>query len=145
MYWSRLSPDTTARYCRMFLFLIFIFILSNKSFTQNKPGWIFAGRNKDGGETFIKSKVISTAGKTIKIWYMDVNEKLDSITNVHIQIMNLVEVDCISHKMKLDGAALYDSKGSLIFQHSYDEPWEKIITGTMKESILKKVCEVFGK
>ncbi len=46
-----------------------------------------------GDKTFIKNNGESKTNDIIKIWYKDVNEELESITNIQVQPIFLVEIE----------------------------------------------------
>lgn len=47
--------------------------------------------------------------------------------------------------MKLLNSSVVDKNGKAIFEQSHTEPGKKVIRGSMKEVILQKACEIYGK
>ena len=126
--------------------ILFILLsVSITSFAQNKNlDWVFVGSDGGGSKWFIKFSDNNTKQVNVNtFWYKDVNEVIDSLTN--IQPLFLVEVNCRLNTMKLLKSSVVSLTGKVIFDQTHKEPAEKVIPGSMKELVLQKACEIFSK
>lgn len=124
--------------------LFILLFVSITSFTQNKKvDWVFVGSDGGGSKWFIKFSDNTKQVNVNTFWYKDVNEVIDSLTNV--QPLFLVEVNCILNTMKLLKSSVVSLTGKVIFDQTHEEAPEKVLPGSMKELVLQKACEIFSK
>lgn len=112
-----------------------------------EDGWLWVTETKNGGDFFIKTKVISKSNNDIKIWVMTkgVSITIKKIKKLNCTTKDLVSYNCSESKYTIISHVTYDSKGNII-QNVSDllQKEQYVIPESAMERLLNNVCKLFN-
>ena len=120
-------------------------IFSIKLYAQD---WNYTCTGNDGTIHYIRSEYVSKSEGGIKIWQKVVYPKkiINKKLYTHVIEQSLVMFNCDRRQYMLFEDVEYSKEGTVLENFSFDNTkWENIPPGTMIESDLFKVCELFNK
>jgi hypothetical protein len=124
----------------------------------NGSDWWELGKDNDGNIRFYNKISIKHKTKNIvQVWTKTIfsdesrrdyiqhrekkglsTEKGDKLSHVLV----LQEIDCKKKKSQILSIIQYDTDGNVLFTQSYDKPeWRYIISGSVYDTLRKKVCK----
>jgi hypothetical protein len=129
--------------------LVFCFV-SVRALSQE---WIPIGETISHAKFFIRSTYVSKGKdilhqiKFIRIWIRTEYEQKEIKGQNYINpySLNLYDVDRANQKLRMVSATVYDGEGKVLTSDDFGEfKFTNPIPDTMEETIVNKVCEMFG-
>ena len=132
--------------------LLVVFLSIQKTYSQD---WNYVGYSTRYGHYYINSAYLSKDGQKIKIWAKREFEKQVYVKKGKSKIKKTVtneekilyEFDCENQRLMHHYSIIYNSDGSATQEYDpldYQKEWSVIIPGSVGESLLNKVCELYN-